>query len=71
LLPGDKQKSTKPGRNMSSFAAGERYLNRVWSASTGGYFEEVTTYLSRAYSQFIEVRQKVGEVHEQQIARKS
>ena len=56
---------------MSSFAAGERYLNRVWSASTDGYFEEVTTYLSRAYSQFIEVRQKLDEVHEQQIARKS
>jgi hypothetical protein len=56
---------------MSSFAAGEKYLNRVWSASTDGYFEEVTTYLSRAHSQFIEVRQKLDQVHEQQTARKS
>lgn len=37
---------------MSSFAAGERYLNRVWSASTDGYVDEVLTYVSKAHSQF-------------------
>ena len=26
---------------MSNFAAGERYINRVWSASTDGYVDEV------------------------------
>lgn len=37
---------------MSSFAAGERYLNRVWSASTDGYVDEVLMYVSKAHSQF-------------------
>lgn len=37
---------------MSSFAAGERYLNRVWSASTDGYVDEVLTYVSKAHNQF-------------------
>jgi hypothetical protein len=39
---------------MSAFAAGERYINRVWSASTDGYQEEVHQYLERARNQFIE-----------------
>ena len=37
---------------MSSFAAGERYLNRVWSASTDGYVDEVLLYVGKAHSQF-------------------
>jgi hypothetical protein len=37
---------------MSCFAAGERYVNRVWSASADGYDEEATTYLARAARQF-------------------
>jgi len=37
---------------MSAFAAGERYINRVWSASTDGYVDEVRTYLKRATEQF-------------------
>ncbi|MFC1764229.1 hypothetical protein ACFL6U_19415 [Planctomycetota bacterium] len=37
---------------MSSFAAAERYLNRVWSASADGYIDEVHTYLHRAHEQF-------------------
>ncbi|HSG82549.1 MAG TPA: hypothetical protein VLC48_09880 [Gemmatimonadota bacterium] len=37
---------------MSQFAAGERYLNRVWSASTDGYIDEAHTYLERARDQF-------------------
>jgi hypothetical protein len=39
---------------MSAFAAGERYINRVWSASTDGYEEEVHLYLDKARSQFDE-----------------
>ena len=37
---------------MSAFAAGERYINRVWSASTDGYIEEVHQYLDKARNQF-------------------
>ncbi len=37
---------------MSHFAAGERYINRVWSASADGYDEEAETYLERASEQF-------------------
>ena len=33
---------------MSEFAAGERYVNRVWSASADGYGDEARTYLRRA-----------------------
>jgi hypothetical protein len=39
---------------MSAFAAGERYINRVWSASTDGYVDEVRSYLGRATEQFRE-----------------
>lgn len=37
---------------MSSFAAGERYINRVWSASTDGYVDEVLMYVEKSYTQF-------------------
>lgn len=37
---------------MSEFAAGERYINRVWSASADGYTEEAHAYLERAGAQF-------------------
>ena len=39
---------------MSAFGAGERYINRVWSASTGGYEDEVHRYLERAANQIRE-----------------
>lgn len=39
---------------MSAFAAGERYINRVWSASTDGYEDEVRRYLDKARNQFEE-----------------
>jgi len=39
---------------MSNFAAGERYINRVWSASTDGYVDEVRLYIERARDQFLE-----------------
>lgn len=38
---------------MNEFAAGERYLNRVWSASVDGYADEVLEYLDRAREQFL------------------
>jgi hypothetical protein len=37
---------------MSHFAAGERYLNRCWSASADGYIDEVLTYVEKAATQF-------------------
>lgn len=37
---------------MNEFAAGERYLNRVWSASVDGYADEVCAYVERAKEQF-------------------
>jgi hypothetical protein len=37
---------------MSHFAGGERYLNRVWSASADGYIDEVNAYLTKAHEQF-------------------
>jgi len=37
---------------MSSFAAGERYINRVWSASTDGYVDEVLMYVEKSLNQF-------------------
>ena len=37
---------------MSHFAAGERYINRVWSASADGYDEEADSYLEKASRQF-------------------
>ena len=44
---------------MSCFAAGERYLNRVWSASADGYIDEVNTYLDKAQEQFTESLDKI------------
>ena len=41
---------------MSNFAAGERYINRVWSASADGYNHEATTYLEKAANQFREAQ---------------
>jgi len=37
---------------MSDFAAGERSVNRVWSASTDGYGDEASLYLERARDRF-------------------
>lgn len=42
---------------MSSFAAGERYINRIWSASTDGYVDEVLLYVSKANAQFEHARE--------------
>jgi hypothetical protein len=42
------------GHVMNYFAAAERYLNRVWSASTDGYIDEVTEYMEKSERQFEE-----------------
>jgi hypothetical protein len=47
---------------MSNFAAGERYINRVWSASTDGYVDEVREYLERSRKQFIEGHRHFSEL---------
>jgi hypothetical protein len=44
---------------MSHFAAGERYLNRIWSASADGYIDEVNTYLDKTQEQFTESLDKI------------
>lgn len=47
------------GDIMSSFAAGERYLNRVWSASADGYIDEINIYLDKAQEQFVHSFEKL------------
>ena len=44
---------------MSHYAAGERYLNRVWSAAADGYLDESHTYIGRAQTQFEEANEKL------------
>jgi hypothetical protein len=51
---------------MSYFAAGERYLNRAWSASADGYVDEVHAYLDKAQEQFSEALQKLAELKQRQ-----
>ena len=53
------------GEVMSTFAAGERYLNRVWSASADGYINEVNTYLEKAREQFNESLEKIRQLKTQ------
>ena len=50
------------GEVMSSFAAGERYLNRVWSASADGYIDEVNAYLDKAQEQFADSLAKIRDL---------
>lgn len=44
---------------MSSFAAGERYINRVWSASADGYDKEAASYLKKAATQFLDAQKQL------------
>jgi hypothetical protein len=48
---------------MSCFAAGERYLNRVWSASADGYIDEINVYLEKAQEQFVESMGKIKKLN--------
>lgn len=43
---------------MSAFAAGERSVNRVWSASADGYDREARNCLRRAVERFRDARQR-------------
>lgn len=47
---------------MSEFAAGERYVNRVWSASADDYRNEATSYLVKAQGQFRHAQQQLQQV---------
>ena len=47
---------------MSEFATGERYINRVWSASADGYDNEARTYLDKAIEQFRDASQQLAAV---------
>ena len=47
---------------MSEFAAGERYVNRIWSASADGYDAEARAYLERAVGQFREASKQLEAV---------
>lgn len=47
---------------MTQFATGERYLNRCWSASTDGYVDEVSVYLTRSKEHFAEALKKLNEL---------
>ena len=51
---------------MSEFAAGERYLNRVWSAAADGYHGEAATYLGKAQKQFAEALAKLQSTYSNQ-----
>ena len=46
---------------MSHFAAGERYVNRVWSSSADGYDAEAARYLGRAEEQFADAQRQLNE----------
>lgn len=46
---------------MSHFAAGERYINRVWSSSADGYDVEAARYLGRAEEQFADAQRQLNE----------
>ncbi len=46
---------------MSHFAAGERYVNRVWSSSADGYEEEAAKYLEKAAAQFEDAQRQLAE----------
>lgn len=53
---------------MSSFAAGERYINRVWSASTDGYVDEVLAYVEKALAQFEHAKEEFDKAQAQAAA---
>ncbi len=44
---------------MSDFAAGERYVNRVWSAAADDYEAEALAYLHKAQAQFKDATERL------------
>jgi hypothetical protein len=53
---------------MNPFAAGERYLNRVWSAAADGYLDEALEYIGRAREQFHTAHDNLAAVHQSRVA---
>jgi len=49
---------------MSHYAAGERYLNRVWSTSVDGYVDEAHTFLDKAENQFNQAYERLKSLQE-------
>ena len=47
---------------MSHFAAGDRYLNRVWCASADGYIDEVNENLVKSLEQFEDSHKKLTDL---------
>ena len=45
---------------MTHFAAGERYVNRVWSSSADGYDVEAARYLGKAEEQFADAQRQLN-----------
>ncbi|MFQ6007209.1 MAG: hypothetical protein ACE5OQ_17105 [Woeseia sp.] len=45
---------------MSDFAAGERYVNRVWSAAADDYQAEADSYIHKALAQFRDAAERLG-----------
>ena len=46
---------------MCHFAAGERYINRVWSSSADGYDVEAARYLGKAEERFADAQRQLKE----------
>ena len=53
---------------MNYFATAERYLNRVWSASTDGYIDEIMEYMERSEQEFKEALAALRGLGEKQPA---
>jgi len=49
---------------MSAFAAGERYINRVWSASADDYRHEAISYLHKATTRFRDASQQLADAEQ-------
>lgn len=45
---------------MTRFAAGERMINRAWSASADGYIDEVWICLERAHKSFVDAHRTLA-----------
>jgi len=47
---------------MNHFAAGERYLNRVWSTSADGYIDEANIYIEKSGEQFKKAKELLEDI---------
>ena len=51
---------------MGHYALGERYVNRVWSATADGYLDEAFDYLEKAEPEFRDALATIDKLHESQ-----